>query len=115
MAMDLVGRFLPMVLVLGQRDLIVAKLRRRPDLLELFMERCKDEFDIARPYFSRLYIPGACSASSGAVRLRRARLAINIEHHIERTVSFVIIVFGELVISTVYHAIDATVGLSKCV
>lgn len=38
--------------------------------------------------------------------------AINIEHHIERTVSFVIIVFGELVISVVYHAMEATIGLS---
>ncbi|EJD45797.1 hypothetical protein AURDEDRAFT_184694 [Auricularia subglabra TFB-10046 SS5] len=96
MAMDLVGRFIPTLLVFAQRDLIVAKLRRRPDLLEKFKEKSKDEFDIARPYFSSRYIP-----------------AINIEHHIERTVSFVIIVFGELVISVVYHATTASVGLSE--
>lgn len=96
MAIDLVGRFIPTLLVFAQRDLIVAKLRRRPDLLEKVKAKTKDEFDIERPYFSSRYIP-----------------AINIEHHIERTVSFVIIVFGELVISVVYHATAASVGISE--
>lgn len=98
MAMDFVGRFIPMALVLFKRDVIFAKIRNRPDLLEKARSKWKNwdgNLDVERLYFSRVHVP-----------------AINIEHHIERTVSFVIIVFGELVISVVYHATTATVGLS---
>ncbi|KAH7106753.1 hypothetical protein BKA62DRAFT_684984 [Auriculariales sp. MPI-PUGE-AT-0066] len=38
--------------------------------------------------------------------------ALNIEHHIERTVSFIIIVLGEIVISVVYQVTGTSLGLS---
>lgn len=39
--------------------------------------------------------------------------ATNIEHFIERTAAFVVIVLGELVLSVVYHASGAQIGFKR--
>lgn len=40
-------------------------------------------------------------------------LAMNIEHYIERTGAFVVIVLGEVVLSVVYHATGSQIGLKR--
>lgn len=39
--------------------------------------------------------------------------ATNIEHFVERTAAFVVIVLGEVVLSVVYHASSAQVGFKR--
>ncbi|KAH7106780.1 hypothetical protein BKA62DRAFT_611499 [Auriculariales sp. MPI-PUGE-AT-0066] len=89
---DVFGRFLPAVLIFTSKWLQRHAHRPQPD-----PEASQSEEPVEKKSFfhSKRHVP-----------------AINIEHHIERTVSFVIIVLGEIVISVVYHVTSTSLGLS---
>jgi hypothetical protein len=57
-----------------------------------------------------IYIPKECNFG-----LTLVFIAINIEHHIERTASFVIIILGEMVMEVVYKSTTGSIGLSRFV
>ncbi|CUA75353.1 hypothetical protein RSOLAG22IIIB_05858 [Rhizoctonia solani] len=56
---------------------------------------------------------GVCAYEKSRERLAPYIPATNIEHFIERTAAFVVIVLGEVVLSVVYHATRADVGFKS--
>ncbi|CAE6458086.1 hypothetical protein ACGC1H_006833 [Rhizoctonia solani] len=56
---------------------------------------------------------GACAYEKSRERIAPYIPATNIEHFIERTAAFVVIVLGEVVLSVVYHATRADVGFKS--
>ncbi|KAG9088493.1 hypothetical protein FS749_002127 [Ceratobasidium sp. UAMH 11750] len=56
---------------------------------------------------------GVCAYEKSREKIAPYIPATNIEHFIERTAAFVVIVLGELVLSVVYHATSAQVGFKS--